>query len=119
MMKTKFVGAHPFGALAPKSLTIDVARLKIESTPYQPEGRRSIASKYTRLFSKLSEGQCIVCEPKETGSVRAALQKHYKNRKAHPIIRTISHCEDGKGRVWLVKLEKLNEVPNVPRLVAG
>lgn len=106
-MKTKFASkVNPFtGQSVTKLTSVNTSALKVESMPY-PGMKRNTGSKYEEVFTKLKPGQCVVCSPDDTNRISAALRKYHENRNAHPIVRSIAKCEDGKGRVWLIRADQ-------------
>lgn len=76
--------------------------IEIDTTPYPK--RRVIGSKYDQTFSDLEPGQCVKCEPERTNSVSNALRKWLENHDKKGFrVRHIVRCEDGYGRVWLLR----------------
>lgn len=63
-------------------------------------------SKYTKIFESLSIGGGLKCDIGQTGPVANAMRTWIKKagRKGVGVI-SVSDYGDGKGRVWLVKLE--------------
>ena len=72
----------------------------------------TVESKYHSIFAKARPGDCIRCEPSETGPIRAAALKAVKNTATYPqleglVVRSQSKCREPKtgqvfGRVWLL-----------------
>lgn len=76
--------------------------LEIDTTPYPK--RRTVGSKYDALFSALEPDQCVKCDPANTNSVSNALRKWLEvHGKSGYRVRHIVKCEDGFGRVWLLR----------------
>lgn len=72
--------------------------------PTSTLGPRS--SKYTKIFESLPVGRGLKCDIGKTGPVANAMRTWIKKtgRKGVGVI-SVSDYGDGKGRVWLVKLE--------------
>lgn len=100
-MKTAWTKDSPYKQ---KRKDVPADSLQIEDTPW-PGVIRSTASKYQHLFEAMRSGQCIACNSSESSAIAAAMRKHFKSRGRNPIIRTQSKCEDGKGRVWLIRAD--------------
>lgn len=111
VIKTKFATPNPFAPLrkATPKTDIKVSSLAIEATPYNPVGRRSTASKYDSVFAKLKVGECVVCAPEAVASINSALRKYHQKLGAYAIVRSITKCNDGKGRVWLMRVDSLQQ----------
>ena len=80
---------------------IDPNELSISNDVYT--GReRSSEGKYAELFSKVKQGQRIVCPEGRAGGIAHAYAKWLKKNigAKHPIVRTKDRCDDGKGGVW-------------------
>lgn len=106
-MKTALKVASPFPVVRRKSdrETVDASLLRIDTTTPPPKpGSRPGQSKYDTLFPALQPGQSIVCEKHERELIRTALVKWLErnNRKGFNVV-SVSRCEDGHARVWLVK----------------
>ena len=80
---------------------LDPAELSISNDAYT--GReRSSEGKYAELFSKVKQGQRIVCPEGRAGGIAHAYAKWLKKNigAKQPIVRTKDRCDDGKGGVW-------------------
>lgn len=80
---------------------IDPNELSISNDAYT--GReRSSEGKYAELFSKVKQGQRIVCPEGRAGGIAHAYAKWLKANvgSKKPIVRTKDRCDDGKGGVW-------------------
>lgn len=94
----------PFTGLVRKKTMahIDTSMLTVEHNTPLPEGRR-VLGKYDALFDSMKFGSCVACEPKEMNCVANALRKFLERNKRAGKVVSVSRCEDGKARVWLVK----------------
>jgi hypothetical protein len=110
MTKTK-ASPSPFPPVAArklaKSIEIDTDLLVVEHSTPLPRLRSSKSTKYGPVFGKLKPGSCIRCEPKETSPISNVLRKAMEQGK-YPAIKgckviTRMRCDDGHGRVWVVK----------------
>lgn len=104
--KTTFAGSrNPFsGAYMPtKPLRrhADPETLKICDDPI-PGYRAKPKGKYEEVFSQLKVGQCIKCQPEETGKIAHALRTYIAAREISAAVKSINNYGDGMGRVWLV-----------------
>lgn len=82
---------------------IDVDLLSVEHSTPIPKGAQ-INGKYDHLFKQLKVGSCVVCEVQERENLRNALDKYIKRtgREDTLAARSVSRCEDGRSRIWLV-----------------
>ena len=94
----------PFAQLVRKKTTthIDASMLQLEHNTPIPEGRR-VYGKYDDLFGAMKFGSCVACEPAEMNCVANALRKFLERMKRDGKVISVSRCDDGKARVWLVK----------------
>lgn len=101
---TAALKSTPFAQLVRKKTLshIDASMLSVEHGTPIPEGRR-VYGKYDNLFESMKFGSCVACEPKEMNSVANALRKYLQRQKRQGKVVSVSRCEDGKARVWLVK----------------
>lgn len=68
--------------------------------------RVTAGSKWDHVFQGAREGDCFECPPEETARVERALRMWLKKYGIEGIVRRQSKSEDGKGRVWLLKVLK-------------
>jgi hypothetical protein len=85
--------------------TADIASIVKTRDPYTGE-RVSDGSKWDEVFRGCKEGDCFVMPPEETARTERALRKWLEREKINAIVRRQSKGEDGKGRVWLLKVLK-------------
>lgn len=80
---------------------IDPSELSISNDAYAGRERTS-QGKYAHIFSKVKQGQRIICQAGRSGGIAHAYAKWLKHNigAKQPIIRTKDHCPDGKGGVW-------------------
>ena len=80
---------------------IDPADLSISNDVYAGRERTN-DGKYAELFSKVKQGQRIVCPEGRAGGIAHAYAKWLKKNLGakQPIVRTKDRCDDGKGGVW-------------------
>ncbi|MGS1116906.1 hypothetical protein [Castellaniella sp. UC4442_H9] len=85
--------------------------LEIDTTPYPT--RRKVGSKYDEVFAALLPGQCVKCDSAKTNSISQALRKWLEaHGKTGYRVRHIVKCDDGAGRVWLLREPlKMADVP--------
>ena len=102
-MSAKHKAINPFDGLVKKKAPdiVDPSLMKVEHSTPLPS-KRFVAGKYNGLFDQLKPGSCIVCERSEKESVSNALRKWLRNKGMDWKI-VSSMCEDGHGRVWVVK----------------
>jgi hypothetical protein len=99
-----FDANRPFGATPMTKQAIkptDPDKLEICSDPL-PAGRANPGNKYEALYSQLTLGQCIKCQPGEVGRVANSLRKWVKGQRQGGTVRSIRDYGDGKGRVWWI-----------------
>lgn len=80
---------------------IDPSELSISNDPYI--GRSyTTEGKYAHIFSKVKQGQRIVCPENRASGIAHAYMKWLKANigAKQPIVRTKDRCDDGKGGVW-------------------
>lgn len=80
---------------------IDPSELSISNDEYS--GReRTHEGKYADIFSRVKQGQRIVCPEGRAGGIAHAYAKWLQHNigAKKPIIRTKDRCPDGKGGVW-------------------
>lgn len=83
-----------------KTGSIDPASLKIVDEAYVAE-RPPQGSKYDEIFSKLKQGQRLVCGAGHAGRLSQQLRVWLSQRGIDaPLVRCKEHCNDGKGGVW-------------------
>ena len=83
-----------------KQGSIDPASLKIVDEAYVAE-RPPQGSKYDEIFSKLKQGQRIVCGAGHAGRLSQQLRVWLCQRGIDaPLVRCKERCNDGKGGVW-------------------
>lgn len=99
---------RPFGT-APMVKTpvkpTDPSMLEVCDDPI-PAHRASAGNKYEAVLKTLKLGQCIKCAPSEIGRISSALRKYIAVNKNNATVRTIKNYGDGKGRVWMLAIEK-------------
>lgn len=69
-------------------------------------GRSTPEGKWEALFRGATEGDCFEMAPEDTTRAEAALRTWMRKKGIEGIVRRKSRCEDGKGRVWLLKVFK-------------
>jgi len=83
-----------------KTGSIDPASLKIVDEAYVAE-RPPQGSKYDDIFSRLKQGQRIVCGAGHAGRLSQQLRVWLCQRGIDaPLVRCKERCDDGKGGVW-------------------
>jgi hypothetical protein len=98
---------RPFGAtpmVKTKQATkyVDPATLVICSDPL-PAGRALPKLKYEDVFSKLKPGQCVKCEPEQTGKLSSSLRKYMERHNIKGSIKSVTrYPTDQMGRVWMM-----------------
>jgi len=91
----------PFPKAAKKrSEPVDASMLRVEHNQPLPTGVRLVKSKYDELFSQLKAGSCVVCESEEINRISNALRKYLQTRNKPLMVRAVTRCDDGHGRVW-------------------
>jgi hypothetical protein len=71
-----------------------------------PAHRVSFGNKYESILKTMKLGQCIKCKPDEIGRVAGAMRNYVAAKKINATVRTIKDYGDGKGRVWMLAVEK-------------
>ena len=112
MTKTKTTPS-PFPPAAKRKTTraieIDPDLLKVETDTPVPR-RSPNGNKYLTVFARMKPGHCIRCEPREVGPISNVLRKAIEMGRLTGLkgckVITRMRCEDGHGRVWVVKAEK-------------
>lgn len=109
-MQTKIRGSFP-GHVQPAPKVREYTPANIEAitktqAPYTP-ARPDQGSKWAALFEGVKPGDCFETPPAETARTERALRVYlsklgYTSRDY--VIRRRSTCEDGMGRVWVVKM---------------
>lgn len=74
-------------------------------TPYIVT-RTTQASKWDAVFKGVQEGDCFEMQPEDVARGEQALRKFLEKNGIEGIVRRRTRCEDGKGRVWLLKVLK-------------
>ena len=83
-----------------KQGSIDPASLKIVDEAYVAE-RPPQGSKYDEIFSKLKQGQRLVCGAGHAGRLSQQLRVWLRQRGIDaPLVRCKERCNDGLGGVW-------------------
>ena len=83
-----------------KQGSIDPASLKIVDEAYVAE-RPPQGSKYDEIFSRLKQGQRLVCGAGHAGRLSQQLRVWLCQRGIDaPLVRCKERCNDGKGGVW-------------------
>lgn len=83
-----------------KQGSIDPASLKIVDEAYVAE-RPPQGSKYDEIFSKLKQGQRLVCGAGHAGRLSQQLRVWLRQRGIDaPLVRCKERCNDGNGGVW-------------------
>jgi hypothetical protein len=93
-------------AVKKHSAPVDASMLRVEHNRPLPTGVRLVKSKYDELFSQLKAGSCIVCESDEINRISNALRKYLSVRNKPLMVRAVTRCDDGHGRVWAVAKTK-------------
>ena len=83
----------------------DPATLEICNDPL-PTHRASAGNKYAEILKAIKPGQCIKCSPEEIGRVQGAMRKFVQTHNINATVKTIKNYGDGKGRVWMLPVEK-------------
>lgn len=78
---------------------------QIDNTPYTGPKQSQFKGKYTHLFDDLKPGQCIKTDPKTIKNVAKALTRWLakNDTTGNYYVRQTELCDDGFGRVWLLK----------------
>lgn len=97
--------AKPTKKKISRAMEIDPDLLKIEHNTPIPKGRPA-PGKYDELFASLKAGSCVACEPAERGNVESAIMRWMRRNKITGM-KTVKrlHCDDGKARIWIVKVD--------------
>lgn len=103
--QTKTRGPWP-GKEPRKNTVANMDAIVKTQTPYQG-GRPQQGSKWEALFQGVKPGDCFEMPPAEVARAERALRRYlldkgYTSRDF--IVRRRETCDDGVGRVWLVKL---------------
>lgn len=107
MIAAQRSAVSPFpGVVKKRSSAIDSSMLRVEHNTKPPVCARVVHSKYAELFAQIKAGSCVVCEPIEAASVAQALRKYLEKKGKPLVIRLVSRCEDGHGRVWALAQPK-------------
>jgi hypothetical protein len=81
------------------------AAIKRTRAPYKPP-KYTGPSKWADLFQGAKEGDCWEMQPEDCPRAEIALRKWLEKNEIKGIIRRNAKCDDGKGRVWLLKVLK-------------
>jgi hypothetical protein len=103
-METKIKGNWP-GKPRKEYKAIDISKVEKCNDPYKP-GRVVTLHKYEAMFYGVKEGDCfrVPGGNKEVSAVALALRHYLKRHQINGIVRQKSVCDDGIGRVWLIKV---------------
>ena len=93
-------------AIKKRTEPVDASMLRIEHNQPLPTGVRLVKSKYDELFSQLKAGSCVVCESNEINRISNALRKYLSTRNKPLMVRAVTRCDDGHGRVWALAKTK-------------
>lgn len=99
---------RPFGAapmVTRKQTTqyTDPASLVICNDPL-PASRALPLLKYESLFGAMKPGQCVKCQPEQTGKLAVALRKYMERHNIEGSIKSMTrYPSDQMGRVWMLE----------------
>lgn len=84
---------------------IDPSKLRIAHDPVVARSSRT-PGKYDEIFKRLTYSQCIVCEPGQSNSLANALRDYFRRREIKARVKSTDNYSDGKGRVWMLHVER-------------
>jgi len=96
VIKTKFVGRHPF-----KSEGVDVTTLRV--TNDKPIGRRPKTHKYDDVFSQLSPGKSIACKSDDADRLSQAVRSFVIRNKKDWKVSMCKYYTKTTGRVFILE----------------